>query len=242
MIELSWNRNTEPAKMLAFLRESGRLSERKARLFAVACCRHIWPLLADARSRTAVEVAERYADSIAGDRERYAARSAAAQAASEAKRAIAGAGRGGVLALDRMPAWRAAGAATHAVSSAWQFLDAVDWASLAAGEEPTGDKRTRAGYAEQDYQAALLRHFVNPFRLPKSVSHRWRTDAVLFHATQAYEHRVYPAGHLDPARVNGLFDVIVNAGCREIDLLDHLGGAEPHPPGCWAIDLVLNKE
>jgi hypothetical protein len=50
---------TEPEEMLAFLHESRRLSERKLHLFAVAVCRRIWPLLADARSKRAVESAER---------------------------------------------------------------------------------------------------------------------------------------------------------------------------------------
>src|SRR5262245_50163395 len=48
--------------MLAFLRMVHTVSERKLRLFAVACCRRIWHLLADAGDRRAVEAAERYAD------------------------------------------------------------------------------------------------------------------------------------------------------------------------------------
>src|SRR5262245_19240702 len=81
MTEAEWLACEDPVEMLWSVGE--RSSERKVRLFAVACCRRIWDLLFDPRCREAVLVAERYADGLAGAPELQAAAMAADPAVVE---------------------------------------------------------------------------------------------------------------------------------------------------------------
>jgi hypothetical protein len=78
MTEAEWLACADPTPMLEFLR--GKASDRKLRLFACACCRKVWHLLTDERSRKAVDVAERYADGVADEDERFNAWEAAQEA------------------------------------------------------------------------------------------------------------------------------------------------------------------
>ena len=56
MTEAEWLTCSDPQPMLEYLR--GRLDERTLLRFGCACCRRIWPMLVDARSRRVVEAAE----------------------------------------------------------------------------------------------------------------------------------------------------------------------------------------
>jgi hypothetical protein len=180
--------------MLAFLLNRRAMSDRRRRLFAVACCRRIWPLLTDERSRSAVEVAERWADGTASP----AVVKKAQVGATAADRAAGGRAR--KMADDDMTGgWRAwvecaaAYAATRAVarsrgaaeeasmSAAEAARAAAGLAVVRAGE--AGAKADRAGRTgeqeERKAQAAILRCLVgNPLR-PARFDKSWRTSAVL---------------------------------------------------------------
>src|SRR5262249_1091811 len=60
MTEAEWLACTDPERMLEFLGD--KASDRKLRLFAVACCRGIWGFIDDPDARITVEVAERHSD------------------------------------------------------------------------------------------------------------------------------------------------------------------------------------
>lgn len=87
MTEQEWQTSTKLAVMLDYISRGcdptgltapiRPVSDRKLRLFACACCRQVWHLLTDERSRRAVEVAERFADSVVTEQECFEARTAA---------------------------------------------------------------------------------------------------------------------------------------------------------------------
>src|SRR4051812_38441466 len=83
MNEAEWLACADPTPMLEFLR--GKASDRKLRLFTVACCRLFWDSLNLDATRSAIETAERYADNKATEEELSQARSAAHNAAWTAR-------------------------------------------------------------------------------------------------------------------------------------------------------------
>ena len=213
--ESEWLGCTGTRPLIKFLR--GKTSDRKLRLFAVACCRRIWDLMGD-RSNQAVEVAERYADGNVTDAELAASASLASATAVGAKAALAAWAAWVAWAAVAMGVERAAAAAT--------------WTASEKGEDRP--------------QINLLRDiFGNPFRpsppLPPAVL-AWNDGTVRRLAAGIYKERQLPAGTLDNARLAILADALLDAGCDNEDLIQHCREAGSHVRGCWPLDLILSKD
>jgi hypothetical protein len=166
MTEAEWNTCTDPQPMLEFLR--GKVSDRKLRLFAVACCFHVKHLLPDPRSLDALSVAEGFADGI-DDMEQLASalKQASAAAIDVGSGAFASTGlpdyaispaADAVAAATETPAdWSAA--AQHA-SSALCGLQWHSWthnAGMALNTEWAAEYADEASAKEQKAQCNLLR-------------------------------------------------------------------------------------
>jgi hypothetical protein len=225
MTEQQWLCCTDPAKMLDFLRASGRASERKFRLFACACCRRIWESLGEEVDRRAVEVAEQYADGFTGQKELQQARQRVPRA--------------GV----RRVAWAAArpsayGAAKEAAPHSGWFANARP-VTLGGytGWEVVGDL---AG--ERAMQSGLLRDIFGPlpFRPLPPIALQvlaWNDGCVVNLATSIYEERAF-----SQERVGVLADALEEAGVTDEEVLGHLRGSGPHCRGCWVVDSLTGRE
>jgi hypothetical protein len=235
MTEAEWLACQSSKEMLDFLR--ARVGPRKLRLFAAACCRRVWPLLTDPRSRAAVEAVERYADGLASPEEVHDAYRPARAAARAAWNAI-GAARGDPDAV--AAAHKAAEAARAAAEAACEeaAVAAAAVAAAAACNAYAGDPALKGHVAaEHRAQCRLLRCvFGNPFRplAPLDPAVAARDGAVRQLAEAIYRERRFE----DLPVLAGLLEA---AGCTDTPLLGHLSGPGPHIRGCHALDLLLGK-
>jgi hypothetical protein len=193
------------------------LSERKRRLFASACCRRIWDLLADDTLRKGVETAELLADR----RLRPAARPGL-------RKRIARLGDGGHVSQF------AACAVRWAIERNPHYpLCSAQYASEARAFATTGGF-SKAVAAEQRQQIDLLRDvFGNPFR-PVMIDPAWLTPAVLGIARGVYDERAF-----DDLPI--LADALEDAGCDDEQVLGHCRSAGPHVRGCWVVDACTGR-
>jgi hypothetical protein len=214
--------------MLSFLQNSGKLSDRKARLFAVACARDE---LARARAGQGcfnfgdeVASAEFFWDPAVG----YEAAVLAAESMAD----------GGPQQYFRY--WYVGWADAMAMPYAALGYDADGLVAIPA-------ERIAATIGlYTNHPACYLRDlFGNPFH-PAALDPAWLAwhDGLIRQLAQAaYQERQLPSGHLDPDRLAVLADALEEAGCTDQEILGHLRqpGAV-HVRGCHVVDLLLAKE
>jgi hypothetical protein len=228
--EVEWLNCTDPQFMLEFLR--GKVSDRKFRLFAVACCRRLLhEVRVHAKDVHAVDVAERYADGESTAAEMEAAATyvwgppSARRTAAFACRDTTGIEAGNVL------------ADCTAENAAWA---AGEHAAFLAGLDNASPEFASARAAEKVTQIALLQEVLGPvpFHSLRSIAASiltWNDGCVATLATAIYQERAFD-------RLPILGDALEDAGCTDADILNHCRGPGPHTRGCWVVDLVLGKE
>jgi hypothetical protein len=206
-----------------------KISDRRVRLFACACCHRIWKSVTDGRLRAAVDVAERYADGLATAADLEQARESAFEASN---------------ALEGQPAWHAAACAMGALvdldgqmahgvaqSATFTIADAAGLNYLNEEQSEAWGKAVEAANQE----LMLLFHDIagNPFR-STTLCPSLRTKNLVELAKAIYQDRAFD-------RLPILADALEEAGCTDAAILEHCRGSGPHVRACWVIDLLLGK-
>jgi hypothetical protein len=228
--EAEWLAATDPWLMLEFLQ--GKTSDRKLRLFSVSCCRQVWHLMTDERSRRAIELSELFADEGVEEESLRASLDSAMDASMEVD-----AGRTPNTSLF---AYHAANYACFAagsiamnplsLESIRSILINLAWAADEASPVVNADP-----FLHLKYHVILLREIIgNPFR-PITPHSSWRTSTVVALASGIYADRAFD-------RMPILADALQDAGCVNADILNHCRCEGVHIRGCWVVDLILGKD
>jgi hypothetical protein len=234
MTEQEWMAATDPKLMLEYL--AGKASDRKMRLFAVACCRRIEHILPK------VVLAERVGDCLAAvaAAERYADGEASADDLRDASGGVDRLGDGW------QPFQRIAeddpASMSQVAFEAFQKLLEGEWPRLENPDDP--GHLTNEAWVEWEAikvrelaaQSSLLRDiFGNPFRRQLKMKKAWHTATVVTLARQMYESRDFSAMPI-------LADALQDSGCNNEDILNHCRQPGEHCRGCWCVDLLLDKK
>jgi hypothetical protein len=220
MTEADWLACTDPQPMLEFLRD--KASDRKLRLFAVACCwRHRQRVRDWVGYRDSVEATERFADGIISHLDW-----------NDARRTLIGYTIDNRLVCSDAQSWKDA----LEMATDCDYFDPSF--ELDPPAEDSTDFRIRRWKAvvqhERRCRSDMLRDiFGNPFR-PASIDSAHRTPPVIQLASAIYDQRAFD-------RLPELAIALEQAGCHDPGILEHCRSGCEHVRGCWLLDLVLRK-
>jgi len=234
MTEKEWLRFSDTDDVFDYLQKH-QYSERKARLFAVACCRTLDPWLSESVCRMAVDRSEQFADghvtrqALAASRKDFSADKRFRLRSECEHRGLTGALES-LPPTARMAVWSASWDACHYCVRAdgWDAARYCLLAAAVAHEHATSDEE-RGGR----FRGILHDIFGNPFRRV-AIDPDWRTSDVVGLARAIYEDEAFD-------RMPILADALMGAGCTEEEVIRHCRGDAPHVRGCWVVDRVLGK-
>jgi hypothetical protein len=232
MDEAEWLDCTHPRPMLEFLR--GKVSERKLRLFACACCRRIEHFLTDEVDRKALDAAERYADGQLRDRSLQNWRRRAALARQPYR--INGVWQLGLLAYY---------AVTQTLVSAKDdaYLEVHSTVARVVADATLRSQVNPAWHAAFQAESAvlsdLLRDIVgNPF-VPSPAMDlgwlQWHNGTAAGLASAIYDERRFQDLPI-------LADALEDAGCTNTGILTHCRQGGEHARGCWVVDTLFARK
>ena len=224
MTEAEWEQCLSRRLLLQFIEDQA--SERKLRLWAIACCRQRWDLFSDKSHRKLIEAAEQYADGTG--------------TSDDLKRLVR------PFEYSWTKNWPskegvyvASAVVPLACSDAFTSVKALTVAESISNAVSVqmGDYITEFSESEREVfpQITAIHDIVgNPF-YPEAVEQGWLTDTVVQLARVMYESRDFSAMPI-------LADALQDAGCDNHIILNHCQGRWPHVRGCWVVDLILGKE
>jgi hypothetical protein len=241
MTESEWLACTDPTPMLEFLR--GKTSDRKLRLFAVACWWRGYNWLVSGNClatredgrffREVAESAVQFADGQATAEDlRAASEAAVAVLDPDYKEELA------ALMMAVPDAWEAADETAMLIRDFFGKLASDQAWSNVANDATQRAEWYRASATEGREQVRLLLEiFGNPFHSSPPLAPAvltWNDATVRRIAKGIYEERAFD-------RLPILADALLDAGCDDEDILAHCRGPGPHVRGCWVVDLILSK-
>jgi hypothetical protein len=225
--EKDWIRGHDAIAMAAYLQ--GQANERRLRLVACACCRQLETIAGPDWSKEALTAAEQLAEGLLTLEDLDPVRQRLLDATAWAGEWADETPEENVVRAVRALLHPKAGYALR------ETLDALERAAhLSGSTEAECLERSRL---ELKRQAAVMREIAgNPFRIAviEEPWKRWHGGCLVHLAKEIYDTRTFQD-------VPMLGDVLEDAGCTAVELLDHCRLDSWHALGCWVLDGILGK-
>ena len=219
MTDSEWLAFQDDLGMLEVVRPHA--SERKMRLIAVACCRHLRLMLND-------QVAAGAIDGVIVAVERFAEGLGTKASIKRGRQAVRMVRHGlPVVVGVASPTWNALWL-TEIAASENAYGSVIPEINRLAGMGLIGDQ-------ERPPTCDLIRCVIGHPSRPNPTNRPWCTSEVLSLARSIDDHRSFELMAM-------LAQALVEAGCDDSGMLSHCRTQADHVQGCWVVDAVLGKQ